>query len=373
MPPRISIFRLFLLSAGLLLMRDSIYAQTETTQLGQRVVLQLANGDRVTGELIWRADGKLRFRSSILGDFTISETDAAILELAGETELNRGAKDVDGVSTKTAAEPTKKPPVASSVAPETASKKNVQPAPRTAPETAKIPPLKPWKGKLEFGYAQQSGLKDTLSYNLRGEAEKQIDQHTLKTTGRILYSEQNQRPSADRTDSNFRWRYQISKRTFSQAQTTYLRDDITQIHANFEQNVGLGYRIIDLKRHALNIGAGVTGQYRDWDAGTNGFAPYGEVFEDYTFKINDRIMLVQDVVVQYSPEDRAFNIPANGRPAPVNPDLQNYKVRFNSTLQGKVTERISVNLRFEYELDNAIQLQGARKNQRITSSIGYAF
>ena len=48
-------------------------------------------------------------------------------------------------------------------------------------------------------------------------------------------------------------------------------------------------------------------------------------------------------------------------------------MRFNSTLQGKVTERVSVNLRFEYELDNAIQIEDARETQRLTSSIGYAF
>ncbi|MCX6936976.1 MAG: DUF481 domain-containing protein [Verrucomicrobia bacterium] len=373
MLPRIPLYRLVLATACLIFSIALTHAQAEASEPGQRVELQLANGDRLTGELIWRVDGKIRFRSPILGDLTLAETDAAILEITDRNDTPPSPNAVTGTPEKTAPLPEKKSPTAPAITRTTASTPAVTSVPSANPANTKIPPIKPWKGKLEYGYAQQTGLKDTLSYNLRGEAEKQINQHSLKTTGRILYAEQNKRPSADRTDSNFRWRYQISKRTFSQAQTTYLRDDITQIHANFEQNVGLGYRIIDLKRHAVNVGAGITGQYRDWDAGTSGFAPYGEIFEDYSFKINDRITLTQDIVVQYSPADRAFNIPANGRPAAVNPDAENYKVRFNASLQGKVTERISVNLRFEYELDNAIQLQGGRKNERITSSIGYAF
>lgn len=335
-------------------------------------MLQLSNGDRLTGELIWRNNGLLRIRSPILGDVTIPETALSEVSLPSQT-----APDLNS-STSNRSKTNSPPPLKAPATPSDTSPVASAPSSKNAPtnsnsESAKIPPIKPWKVKLEFGYAQQTGLKNTLNYNVRGEAEKQFNQHTLRTTARLLYAEQNNRPSADRTDTNFRWRYQFSKRTFAQALTTYLQDEITQIHANFEQNIGLGYRVIDKKRHALNIGAGITGQYRDWDAGTNGFAPYGEIFEDYTFKINDRITLVQDTVFQYSPEDRAFNIPATGRVAKVNPQAQNYKIRFNTSLQGKVTERISVNLRYEYELDNAIQIKDARKNERITSAIGYAF
>ena len=349
-----------------------VSAKTEINQSGERVALQLSNGDRLSGELIWRNNGLLRIRSPILGDVTIPET--ALLEAALLSQTAPNPNGPTSARSTTNPLPRLKAPAPPPDTSPVASAPSAKSSPSTSnSESAKVPPIKPWKGKLEFGYAQQTGLKNTLNYNVRGEAEKQFHQHSLRTTARLLYAEQNNRPNADRTDANFRWRYQLSKRTFAQALTTYLRDEITQIHANFEQNAGLGYRVIDKKRHALNIGAGITGQYRDWDAGTNGFAPYGEIFEDYTFKINDRINLVQDAVFQYSPEDRAFNIPATGRVAKVNPQAQNYKIRFNTSLQGKVTERISVNLRYEYELDNAIQIKDARKNERITSAIGFAF
>ena len=334
-------------------------AQTpnEAVRPGQRVELQLSNGDRLSGELIWRADGKLRFRSPILGDLTLAETEVAILQIPEPLDPAAHA------TASTPATPADKP--AATVPGKATATSPANQA--TAPARAR------WKGKLEVGSVQQTGRTDTLSYNARIEAEKKVRRHTLRATGRVLYAEQNDKPSADRHDAAFRWRYQLSKRTFAQSQTTYYHDEIVQIQTNFEQNAGLGYRIIDQPRHTVNVGGGVTAQYREWDAGTNGWAPYGEVFQDYSFKVNERITFNQDAVAQFSPSDRAFNIPNRSTPATVDPDEQNYKLRFNSTLQGQVTERISVNLRFEYELDNAIQVENARETQRITSSIGYAF
>ena len=355
-------------SLALTLFRQPLAAQAqgEAVRPGQKVELQLANGDRLTGELIWRGDGKIRFRSPVLGDLTLAETDAAILEIPE-------ALDPAAAAHGDAANP----------APSPARTPSARPEPRAIPSSGKTsaapqdpaasPAKERWKGKVELGSVQQSGRTEPLSYNVRAEAEKTMRRHTLRATGRLLYAEQNDKPGADRQDAAFRWRYQLSKRTFAQAQTTYYSDAIIQIQTNLEQNLGLGYRIIDLPRHVANFGGGVTAQYREWDAGTNGWAPYGELFQDYTFKINDRVSFNQDAVAQYSPSDRAFNIPNRNSPSLVDPDEENYKVRFNSTLQGKVTERISVNLRFEYELDNAIQIEDARETQRVTSSVGYAF
>lgn len=334
----------------------SARAETPAAPEKQRIQLQLANGDRLTGEIIWRADGKLRFRSAVLGDITVAESDAAILELPEVAESPDPAARAPG--------PSPAAPVANRTRASVSAHAQNHAA---APEPAR------WKGKMEVGYTQQAGPRDTLSYNLRAEGEKNVRKHTLRASARTVYAEQNESPSADRTDASLRWRYQLTQRSFTQTQTLYYADAITRIDTNVEQNAGLGYRIMDGTRHTANLGAGLTAQYREWSAGTNGFAPYGEIFQDYIFKINDRITLNQDLVAQYSPSDRAFNIPSRGNPATVNPDEQNYKVRFNGSLQGKVTERVSVNFRFEYELDNAIKLEDAREAQRITSSIGYAF
>lgn len=348
---------LFALHAVALSSAD-LRADSTPAKAGQSVQLQLANGDRVSGEVIWRADGKIRVRSPFLGDFTLNEADVAVLELPEE---------------RADLPPSRAPANAAPSAPQlpAAAKPGTRkPAPDT--NASPKPAASSWKGKVEMGLAQQSGRIDAQSHHLRAEAEQNRGRHNLRATGRMLYAEQNGKPSADRSDAAFRWRYQLTKRAFAQSQTTYYRDDVTRIVLNVEQNAGLGYRFVDQPRHILNFGGGLTAQYREWDAGRNGFAPYLEIFQDYTFKINDRISLVQDLSLQYSPEDRAYSYTINQVPQ-LSPDQQNYKVRFNGTLQGKITERISANLRFEYEQDNAIKLADARTLQRITSSLGFAF
>lgn len=338
-------------------------ADSESVRPGQRVELQLSNGDRLRGEIIWRTEGKIRFRSPILGDLTLAETDAAILEIP--EPLDPGVSGQKNGGEQTAG--------ATSVAASANTQVTGHVAGAPAVAQAAAPAKERWKGKVELGSVQQTGRTDTLSYNARAEVEKNIRRHALRGNARLLYAEQNNRASADRKDASLRWRYQLSKRTFAQAQTTYYADEIIQMQTNLEQNAGIGYRVIDSPGHTLNVGGGATAQYREWEAGTNGSAPYAEIFQDYTFKVNDRITFIQDAVAQYSPSDRAFNLPSRGTSVAINPDEQNYKVRLNSTLQGKVTEKISVNLRFEFELDNAIKVESARETQRITSAVGYAF
>jgi len=48
-------------------------------------------------------------------------------------------------------------------------------------------------------------------------------------------------------------------------------------------------------------------------------------------------------------------------------------VRFNATLQGKLTHRITANLRYEYEYDNTITDQRMKSDKRISTTLGYAF
>lgn len=335
-----------------------LHAETSAPKLGQAVELQLANGDRLTGELLWRADGKIRVRSPILGDLSLNESDVAILELP-ETNGEHQAPAAPAAPSK---------PAAATPAAET--KSGV--APVADPAATAKPHAPAWKGKVEMGLAQQSGRVESRNHQLRAEAERVSPRDNLRATARLIYAEQNNRVSADRSETALRWRHQLTQRAFSQTQTSYYRDDVSNIQFNGEQNVGLGYRFVDRPRHILNMGSGLTAQYREWTAGRNGVAPYLDFFQDYTFKINDRISFVQDANLQYSPSDRAYSYGNNQKPI-LSSDQDNFKMRLNASLHGKITDRLSANLRFEYEQDNAIKLSDASTLQRITSSLGYAF
>ncbi len=355
--------------------------------------LHLRNGDRVSGELVARTEGRIHFRSPLLGDLVISELDATVIE-----SVEVPVESLSGLppsSQKTAAKATQPPkppktPVGADASPTSpkigdqvtstggakvpaaaAAKSPASGGSKGKPEPAAQ--LGRWRGKVELGFQQQSGRQDGLTGSLRADAERERGRNQVKANVRYLYGELNDRINTDRTDASVRWRHQLSARVFAQSLTSFLTDDVKQIDQNYEQNLGFGYALLKRDRHVINVGGGATGQYRQAVNIDKGMAILGEVFQDYTYRINGRITLVQDLLAQYSPVTKDRYILRNGALVAAAGDVQNYKVRFNSTLQGRVTDKVSMNIRFEYEFDNTIADREAKADQRISSSFGYAF
>ncbi|HEU5080130.1 MAG TPA: DUF481 domain-containing protein [Opitutaceae bacterium] len=317
------------------------------------VELHLRNGDRITGDLVGRKEGKIIFRSKILGEISVDEHEAVVVETP-ETPV----ESLVGI-----------PPEESRL-----PKKSAQAPIGTAKNVIPAKPQEPaWRGKLEFGFQQQTGRNDTAQLSVRSEAERKKGPNTYRLEGRLLYAKQYQEKTSDRYDGLFRFRHELSERIFGQAQTTYYRDRVKLINDNLEENFGVGYRVINRLRHSGNVGGGITAQYRDAEGVETGATYLGELFEDYTYKLTGRLTIAQDMNVAFSPQSRDRLVLVNGSYVEADDTASNYRLRFNTSLQGKVTEHLSLNLRFEYEFDNAILDPKAKVDQRVTTSLGYGF
>lgn len=315
--------------------------------------LRLANGDRITGLLIGRTDGKIHFRSSLLGDLVVNEADAKVV-LGPETPV----ESLAGL-----------PPLPSpGAAPAGSSPDAAPPTSDTVPNAAEATARK-WKGKIEFGLANQQGRSDASNLSVRADAERTRGPDNIRLSGRYLYGRTTGTVTSDRQDVNFRWRHELSDAVFSQTVSSYTADSITGIDYDLEQNAGFGYKFLRRPRHTASIGTGLTLQYRSATDLEENFAYLGEVFQDYTYKINGHFTLLQEAGALYAPEARAIT----NNSLVSQSDTRSYKVHFNTTLQGKISESISLNVRYEYEYDSTIANVEARTDQRITSSIGYAF
>lgn len=317
--------------------------------------LKLSNGDRITGSVISQTAEFITFNSPILGEFTVSTKDAEFLKPnpAPETPV----ESLAGL-----------PP--SPETPQTTRKPGSKKGPNANAKETGVPP---WKGKLEFGFRQQQGRRDAINFDIRASAKRSLEIDSFAADARLLYGEQGERTINDRYDGSFRWRRELSERTFAQTLTSFTRDDLKNINQNWEQNFGAGIRLMKTEVHTLNVGGGLTGQYRDSVDVESGFFTLVELFQDYQYKINGRLTFLQKSVAQYSPDSQTRFITVKNQPTAAIPGETNYKVRFNSTLQGKISQHLSLNLRFEYEFDNAVANKDARIDQRITSSLGYAF
>jgi len=323
--------------------------------------LRLSNGDRITGTLIERSEGKLHFRSVLLGDFVIDEGVAALVEDEQSDTANK-SESSDAQLAQAQAE------VEIEAGAEAEGPLIAESGEAALADTdlggVQVPPRVTWSGQIELALFSQTGRSKNQDSSLRFEASRVSRLNNYRLRSRYLYGKNATQVANDRINADLRWRRELSPRLFAQSQTSYLRDRVAQIAFNAEQNLSLGYQVFKNERHDLNAGAGATGLYRDVAGPSQSSLYLAETFQDYTYKLNHRFTITEGLNLLYSPDGRVVGTSA---------DNAHYKVRFNSALQGKVTERIALTLRFEYEYDNSIIVKEARTDQRITSSIGYSF
>lgn len=347
--------------------------------------LQLRNGDRVTGEITRRSEGRIHLQSAIFGNIVIPESDVTSIldpQIDGRnpTDLRPAATQSTGPDPLLVTKPAPRSDGQEVAGPGT----SLPPAPLpsgttaaassagSAAATSGATPGR-WRGTVEFGFQQEAGRREGISTSLRADTERERGPNQLKVNVRSLYSQLDDQLISERSDASFRWRRQLSNRVFAQSVTSFLSDNVKEIDQNYEQNAGFGYALIKRDRHVVNVGGGVTGQVRDALKMSQGFAVLGEIFEDYSFRINSRLTFVQDFLAQYSPVSRGNALLREGDLIAASGEIRNYRIRVNSALQGRVTDSISMNLRFEYDLDNTVIEQSAKADQRLISSIGYAF
>lgn len=294
----------------------------------------LANGDRLTGELVGETPAYLEIKHPQLG----------LIKVPREALKAAVAPNPTNPGTETAPLPAS-----------------------NEVKTAVKPEVNPWKRQMELGYSQQSGAKEKQDLSIRLQLDGKEGANTFRSTAKLLKSELDGATVTDRKEADFRWRYDIDKRLFTQALTNYAEDSVRKIDLSLEQQIGGGYRLIDTPRHKVNVGLGAVLQYLDRVGTANQMAFLGSFFQDYSYQLNSRVKLVQESTFMVS-DTGALNV-RNG--VPNAPAEGSYRLKFNTGLQSKVTDRMLLNLRFDYDYDRSVLEAGLRADQRLTTSLGY--
>jgi putative salt-induced outer membrane protein YdiY len=220
-----------------------------------------------------------------------------------------------------------------------------------------------WKQQIEIGLTQQSGKTEKQDLVARYQVEGRVKSDTFRGTARYLQGEVNGNTTNDRREADFRWRHDFSGRLFAQSLTTYYSDDIRRVENSIEQQLGGGYRVLDVRRHKANVGLGAVGQYLDRQIFDPEIALLGTVFQDYALTWSDRLKLTQESSLQMKQNTATVS----------QPGADNYRAKFNAALQSKITSQLLLNIRFEMDYDATIADQDLRSDQRLITSVGYSW
>ena len=212
-----------------------------------------------------------------------------------------------------------------------------------------------WTRVLEFGLTSQSGRADRNDVSFRANLERRTTTNELRFQGRYLYGESNNERTTDNTGANFRVRQDLSTRRFAQAETRYEHDTIRLLAHDATQSVGMGQKLIDREEFKFAVGGGVGSRYRDnLNDGTD-WTYLVDAFQDMKFTVNSHLSITQDLSL---------------RMAPLDEDV--YMVKLNTAFTSKISHRLNMSMRYEFEYDHSL-LPVARESQRIVTSMGYAF
>ncbi len=312
-----------------------------TTALTAETRLILGNGDSLRGRVIKVEDGVVHFDSEALGILTLPSTGVTI----EETDPSKSATQeilAAGTEESAAVQSEANPP-------DPANQEN----PDDQMELVKGKPA--WKKDIEFGFTMQSGRRDTIDVSGRFSANRTIEQDEYRFRARYLYGETQSLKSTDQFESSFRWRRDLSPRTFTQALTAYQNNQINHINHDFSQGIGVGRKFYNLDTFSFSMGGGATARYRDENGDPGRWNFMVDAFQDFDYKINSIFKVAQDANILIEPDDP-----------------ENYTVRLNAALIGNITETVTMSMRYEYEYDNSLIVPN-RFNQRIITSLGYLF
>jgi putative salt-induced outer membrane protein YdiY len=293
------------------------------------VILQLRNGDRITGTIIGES----------LSEVILTTIWSKEVRVPKGQILKRELPPVDAKPAAVAGQDQK--PAGSGKAP-------------TAP-----PPPKPkeqrWHGDLQLGVDLQDGEKTRQIYYGRTKLiyAKARFRNSFDANG--TYGKTDGEVSANRAEGFAKTDFDLGKLfyIYNVAGTGY--DEVRKIDLRYEVGPGIGYHALKLTNFVLNTEAGLNFQDEFYDDGTEKEDFFFRLAENTAWKVNTRFSL----------EEKFEFFPRV--------DLEQYRFRFETTLRYWLVQNLSLNLTVLNLYDSDPARNVDRNDLQIRSALGFKF
>jgi len=307
--------------------------------------LELANGEVLVGALVVEEESVIVFRSQTWGELRVPKSGTNLNVIASESA--EPVAQTPGWAQVPSTEPVPAPVLPAASVPPVVS------TPAAAPATT----VK-WRKSLEAGYTYQStgSLVSTHSTYLRAEITRETPTGLTALEGRYLYGEQNSVRNTDKLNAAFKLREKIKDRLNVRNSLSYSYDYLKELSNQVEEVIGLSYEVFNTPRFRYAIGPGFAVQYAEPALGESGIKYLGDVSHELSWQISDRVSFKNAASFLFLPDN-----------------LMDHRLRLNSVLSGQITERVSVNLRYEYEYEAIRPVVSGRSDNRVFTTLGYTF
>lgn len=303
------------------------------------VVVQLRNGDRITGELVAQETNHLVVITSWAGKLSLP------LETVGGV---RSASGENLIKAQEAAAPT-------AAAPKVAAAKPTPVQPAAAP--------KRFRNNIQFGSTLMYGARDQqiLFARVKSSYEHPYPHEAKKFFRTIAdysadYGKTENIRSANRMTASLKTDFDLGKRSYCYNVASGGYDEIRKIDAHYEVGPGLGVHLFRASAVEFDLEGGLNYQAQRRGAGANTDSLYVRAAEDLTWKLNSRISLT-----------KKFEFFLNSD------DPEQFRFRLDANLSYKLIENLSLNFSVleQYDTDPAPKVD--QNEVQFRSTIGITF
>jgi hypothetical protein len=330
---------------------------------GEEVILQLRNGDRLTGNIISESTNKVTLDAVSLGKVQIpvaqiksrkriasKHSPKAAEQTALQNPPVAPAKKPDTVAAKESQTPAVKKPAESPK-----ERSSVAPGPKPKPVQ---PKRKLWKFDLQLGANLQYNQKNTELYTGDFKADYGDPKTRFRNTfdyhvrdGRL-----DDQVSANNMNGLIRTEFDLAKKyfVFNAAGAGY--DEIRKIDLTYEESFGVGYTLVKMTNFVLSVDFGANYQEQFFSDGTakEYFSP--RLGEKSSWKLSSKFEVTQ-----------AFEF------YPRSANLEDYRVRSEAVLRYLLSTFLTLNLRVADIYDTRPAPGVTPNDLQINSTIGVHF
>ncbi|MGF1483988.1 MAG: YdiY family protein [Opitutales bacterium] len=327
--------------------------------LASGAVVELTNGDRISGELRRLDADRVLIVSPVFGEAVVNVAQVAnpeVLpaipvqtapEMGSDASANLPAEDGVSISADAAADTT------TTAAP--AAEATAEDKPWYSIFSYKSP--EKWDGEFAFGASRETGNTEETDIDVAVKISwEKSDKDSFLWKADYDYGRENQERTTDEWHVSMQYRRSLSERWFLQSLTSNDTDDIQEIRWNIRQNLGLGYHAVKRERLTIDVIPGLGVEYID-QPGEDGFFLNVSFLENLTWIIvPDRLTLEQFFEFYIDPTDTDI-----------------WELEFDVSLTTDLTEQWALRLGFNYERDNSVGAGVDEEDTETTASIIWKF
>ncbi len=274
----------------------------------------LKNGDRLTGKIIKKTDGKILIQTESMGEIMIDF--AAVDKIISDEPLT--IKLSDGQLLKgTVATTDEKIEVETETAGTIEIEKENIEAVRNVEEQAKFEAeqerlrnpglLQLWRGTVDVGFSLTTGNSDTKTLNAGFRANRKTPKDKISVYANAIQSSNSDsgvtETTAQAVFGGVRYDYNLSEKTFVFASADFEYDKPQLLDLRSVLGGGFGYRAIRSERTELDLFGGATYNRENFSNGITRNSAEALFGDELSFQISDNVNLQQRLSVYPSLSD----------------------------------------------------------------------